>query len=131
MAEKREEVKLLFRSYVRKLEGLRERSRSYRFIDSNHEIWKDIAVTLALLREFHFEEDYGELLSKVLRYLRVKKVRHSALFARDKSLISLALYTGSDSVMSQMLFQRMHLGSVHLSSNPVIVNQYDYDDSSD
>ena len=50
LKEKREEVKSVVKIYIKRLEALKERAKTYRFISASHEIWKDVGVTLKLLK---------------------------------------------------------------------------------
>ena len=70
-------------------------------------------------------------MPKILKYLRIKKIEHSALVADDSSLICLFNFSNIPQVVSRMLFHKLHIGLVYLKANPIVVKPFDFDDKGD
>ena len=131
LGEKRKQIEAIFKNGINKLENLTERRNAYKYIDSHSSFWRDVHQTLRLLKDFTFKESYAELLQKMLKYLRIKKVEHSALVADDSSLICIFNFSNVPQVVSRMLFHKLHIGLVYLKANPIVVKPFDFDDKDD
>ena len=70
-------------------------------------------------------------MPKILKYLRIKKIEHSALVADDSSLICLFNFSNIPQVVSRMLFHKLHIGLVYLKANPIVVKPFDFDGKDD
>jgi hypothetical protein len=112
------------------LEALKEKVKIFKYLSPKHPVWKDVSRTLVLLKEFNFEEDYEALLSKTLKYLRVKKMEHSALFAADSSVICLFPHNKIAHSVGKCIFDSLHVKVDQLNVQQ-LATPLSFDDSGD